>query len=65
MSLKEAADRAALTTTKTGLTVFVNINADTYDIKRQIDDSSQKRFAGQIVFAPELGKWNYLVKPAN
>lgn len=37
LSLKKAADRAARTATKTGLTVF----------------------------APELGKWNYLVKPAN
>ena len=65
LSLKDAADRAALTTTKTGLNVHVHINANTYDIKRQVDDSYQKRLARQVVFAPTLGKWNYLVKPAN
>ena len=36
-----------------------------YDIKRPIDESYQKRLARQVVFAPELGQWNYLVKPAN
>ena len=36
-----------------------------YDIKRPIDESYQKRLARQVVFAPELGKWYYLVKPAN
>ena len=65
LSLKDAANRAALTTTKTGLSVHVHINANTYDIKRQVDDSYQKRLARQVVFAPKLGKWNYLVKPAN
>ncbi|MBR1502097.1 MAG: hypothetical protein IJ616_09070, partial [Bacteroidales bacterium] len=30
LSLKDAADRAALTTTKTGLNVHVHINANTY-----------------------------------
>ncbi len=64
MSLKNAADRAAMTTTKKGLTVKVHINSDTYDIKRPIDGSYHKRLARQVVFAPELGKWN-LVKPAN
>ena len=65
MSLKNAADRAAMTTTKKGLTVKVHINSDNYDIKRPIDESYHKRLARQVVFAPELGKWNYLVKPAN
>lgn len=65
MSLQNAADRAAMTTTKKGLKVHVHINSKTYDIKRPIDESYQKRFARQVVFAPELGKWNYLVKPAN
>ena len=41
-----------------------NINSKTYDIKRPIEESYQKRLARQVVFAPELGKWNYLVKPA-
>ena len=65
LSLKDAANRAALTTTKTELTEHVHINANTYDIKRQVDDSYQKRLARQVVFALTLSKWNYLVKPPN
>ena len=65
MSLQNAADRAAMTTTKKGLKVHVHINSKTYDIKRPIDESYQKRLARQVVFAQELGKWNYLVKPVN
>ena len=47
------------------MSVHVHINANTYDIKRQVDNSYQKRLARQVVFAPKLGKWNYLVKPAD
>ena len=65
LSLKDVADRVSLTTTKTGLTVHVHINTDNYDIKRRIDASFQKKLAKQVVFAPELGDWNYLTKPAN
>lgn len=65
MSLQNAAYRAAMTTTKKGLQVHVHINSKTYDIKRPIDESYQKRLARQVVFAQELGKWNYLVKPVN
>jgi Rhodopirellula transposase. len=65
LNLQNAADRAAMTTTKKGLKVLVHINSKSYDIKRPIDESYQKRLARQVVFAPELGKWNYLVKPAN
>ena len=65
MSLQNAADRAAMTTTKKGLKVHVHINSKSYDIKRPIEESYPKRLARQVVFAPELGKWNYLVKPAN
>ena len=65
MSLQNAADRAAMTTTKKGLKVHVHINSKTYDIKRPIVESYQKRLASQVIFAPELGQWNYLVKPAN
>ena len=60
-----AADMAAMTTTKKGLKVHVHINSKTYDIKRPIDESYQKRLDRQVVFAQELGKWNYLVKPVN
>ena len=65
LNLKNAADTAAMTTMKKGLKVHVHINSKTYDIKRPIDESYQKRLASQVVFAPELGKWNYLVKQAN
>lgn len=65
MSLRDAAQRAAMTTTKKGLTVHVHINSKTYDIKRTVDESYQKRLAKQVIFAPKLGKWNYLIKPAN
>ena len=37
MSLQNAADRAAMTTSKKGLKVHVHINSKTYDIKRLID----------------------------
>ena len=65
MSLQNAADRAAMTTTKKGAKVYVHINSKTYDIKRPIEESYQKRLARQVIFAPELGQWNYLFKPAN
>ena len=66
MSLQNAADRAAMTTTKKGGgKVHVHINSKTYDIKRPIVESYQKRLASQVIFAPKLGQWNYLVKPAN
>ena len=65
LNLQNAADRAAMTTTKKGLKVLVHINSKSYDIKRPIDESYQKRLERQVIFAPELGKWNYLVKPAN
>ncbi len=39
MSLQNAADRAAMTTTKNGLKVHVHINSKTYDIKRPIVES--------------------------
>lgn len=65
LNLQNAADRAAMTTTKKGLKVHVHINSKSYDIKRPIDESYQKRLAKQIVFASELGKWNDLVKPVN
>ena len=65
MSLQNAADRAAMSTTKKGVKVYVHINSKTYDIKRPIEESYQKRLARKVIFAPKLGQWNYLVKPAN
>lgn len=65
MSVEDAAKRAALTTTKTGLKVYADINNKTYDIKRQVDESYEKRIAWQVVFSQTLPKWNYLIKPIN
>lgn len=55
----------SIDTKKKGLQVHVHIDSKTYDIKRPIEESYRKRLAGQVIFAPELGQWNYLVKPAN
>ena len=65
MSVEDAAERAAMTTTKTGLKVYADINNKTYDINRQVDESYEKRIAWQVVFSPKLPKWNYLIKPIN
>lgn len=65
MSVEDAAKRATMTTTKTGLKVYADINNKTYDIKRQVDESYKKRLSWQVVFSPTLPKWNYLIKPIN
>jgi hypothetical protein len=40
MSLKDAEERATITTTKNELKVFDHINSKTYNIKRSIDESN-------------------------
>ena len=65
MSVEDAAERAARTTTKTGLKVYADINNKTYDIKRQVDESYEKRLSWQVVFSQTLPNWNYLIKPIN
>ena len=65
MSVEDAAKRATMTTTKTGLKVYADINNKTYDIKRQVDESYKKRLSWQVVFSQTLPKWNYLIKPIN
>ena len=65
MSVEDAAERAARTTTKTGLKVYADINNKTYDIKRQVDESYEKKLSWQVVFSQTLPKWNYLIKPIN
>ena len=64
LSVENAAERAGATTTKTGLTVYVDINNKTYDIKRPIDESYERKFRKRIIPMKNLPKWNYLVKPA-
>ena len=63
LSIKDAAKRAAETTTSKGLTVYVDINTKTYDIQRPIDESYEKDLKHRIIFQEILPKWNYLVKP--
>ena len=65
MSVEDAVKRAEMTTTKPGLKVYADINTKTYDIKRQVDESYERRLAWQVVFSPVLPKWNYLIKPIN
>ncbi|MFT4224746.1 ISAzo13-like element transposase-related protein [Dysgonomonas sp.] len=63
LSVKEAAKRAARTTTSKGLVVKVDINTKTYDIQRPVKESYERRVAKRIVFHGKLPKWNYLIKP--
>lgn len=63
LSIEDAVRRAAMTTTKTGLTVHVDINSKTYEIKRPINKDYERRLRWQVVFDPNLPKWNYLIKP--
>ena len=63
MSPRDAAERAAMTTTKKGLLVHVHIHSETYNILRPIGKSYRRRLNRQVVFAHELSKWNYHVKP--
>ena len=65
MSVEDAAKRAEMTTTKPGLKVYADINTKTYEIKRPVDESYERRLAWQVVHSPVLPKWNYLIKPDN
>ena len=62
-SIRNAADRAAATTTSKGLTVHVNINDKTYEIKRKIHSDYERKARQRIVHQAALPKWNYLIKP--
>lgn len=63
MSVEDAVKRAEMTTTKPGLKVYADINTKTYEIKRPVDESYERRLAWQVVHSPVLPKWNYLIKP--
>ena len=65
ISAEDAAERAAMTTAKTGLKVYADINNKTYDINRKVNESYEKRLAWQVVFSQTLPIWNYLIKPIN
>lgn len=65
MSVEDAVRRAEMTTTKPGLKVYADINTKTYEIKRSVDESYERRLAWQVVQSPVLPKWNYLIKPNN
>lgn len=57
LSVKDATQRAAETTTvKGGVTVYVDINSETYDIQRSIEESYKKKVTQRIVFYGQLPK---------
>lgn len=64
MSVENAAQRAADTTTKKGLKVHVHIENKHYQLKRKVQDDYFERLTKQVVFQEDLPKWNYLIKPA-
>lgn len=63
ISIEDAVRRAAMTTTKKGLTVHVDVNSETYNISKPIDKNYKRRLGWQVIFDPNLPKWNYLIKP--
>ncbi|MCC8118806.1 MAG: hypothetical protein LIP09_08710 [Bacteroidales bacterium] len=64
LTKENALERAAKTTTKTGLKVNVVINDKTYMTQRPIDANYEDRLKSQVVFLEKLSKWNYLIKPS-
>lgn len=50
LSLNDAVQRAARTTTKKGLFVYVDVNSKTYDIQRPINDEYEKNINQRVVF---------------
>ena len=63
LSVEDAANRAADTTTKKGLKVYVDVVDQIYGIKRTLDDDYERKLRWKVVFDPNLPKWNYLIKP--
>lgn len=61
-SIENAASRAELTTTKTGLKVHVRIDKNAYETGRKVDKDYYQRVSNQVVFKQDLPKWNYLIK---
>ena len=55
-------ERAAKTTTKTGLSVEVVINEREYATKRQCRDQFKNNISDYLFFDQELPKWNYSVR---
>ncbi len=63
ISVDDAAKRAQRTTTRTGLKVYADISTNMYAVKRQVEDTYEKRIERQVYFLPNLPKWNYIIKP--
>lgn len=63
-SVENAVKRAAATTTKQGLKVFVSINEKAYETMRPIYLNFERRAKKQIISRSILPQWNYLVKPS-
>lgn len=65
LSVNDAARRAAETTTSKGLKVFVDVITQEYELKRPIGHDYEKKLGWNVVFDPNLPKWNYLIKRPN
>jgi hypothetical protein len=64
LSVEDASDRAARTTTKTGLRVFSRIVDKVYETGRKVDDGYREAVASRVVFDKSLHNWNYLINHA-
>ena len=64
VNLQNAADRAARTTTKTGLKVDVAIDTRTYETNRIVAHDYLQRREEQIKFIDDFyPQWNYIISP--
>lgn len=55
-SIENAAERAGLTNTATGLKVHVHIDKNTYETGRKVNDDYYQRLSNQVVFRQDLIK---------
>lgn len=65
LSVEDAARRAAETTTVKGLKVHVDIIKKDYELKRTVGHDYERKLRRNVVFDPNLPKWNYLIKCPN
>lgn len=64
LTIENACERAAGTTTKTGLRVLARIVSKDYETGRKVQDHFQTRLDRQVVFDKSLHNWNYIIYPA-
>lgn len=64
LSMQSAISWARNTTTSMEFKVYVNLNKETYDIKRPLDFDFESRLKKQVIARDVLPKWNYLITPS-